>query len=435
MPKTIQRDFNITLRNSDKHPKQKAFIDCKAKRIMVRAGRRGGKTVGVAVRIVKRFLAGRRQLYTAPTVEQVETFWYEACKALAEPIQAGILKKNETEHIIEFPNTKLRIRAKTAWNANTMRGDYADDITYDEFQITAEDAWTVIGAPMLLDNDGDAVFIYTPPSLHSQGVSKAKDPLHAAKMFKKAREDTTGRWETFHFSSWDNPHISKEALEEISKDMSRVAYRLEILAEDIDEAWRGLIYSSFKDGCISPRFQIPKEWLVYVGHDFGGANPAAMFYAQDPGTGYFYAFHEYLPGSGLSPAKHVDNWKIITEGYRVIKCTGGSHQEEEIREAYRAQGWYIFEPKIPKVKPGIDKVFALHELNKIIVFEDLYNYLFEKANYSWKLDEHNIPMGEIEDKARYHLMDAERYILSDFTPETVVSVGIRTSRIGDRHVG
>jgi len=432
MPKTIQRDFNITLRNPK--GKQEEFVECTAKRIMLRAGRRFGKTVAAGIRSSKRFLAGRRQLYAAPTIEQVETFWYEVCKALAEPIQAGILKKNETEHIIEFPGTKLRIKAKTAWNANTLRGDYADDLILDEFQLMNEDAWSVVGAPMLLDNDGDAVFIYTPPSLHSQGVSKARDPLHAAKMFKKAKEDTTGRWQTFHFTSFDNPHISAEALEEISKDMSRVAYRLEILAEDIDEAWRGLIYSSFKDGCIRPRFQIPKEWLIYVGHDFGGANPAAMFYAQDPGTGYFYAFHEYLPGSGLSTYEHVRRFKEITEGYNVIKCAGGAKlQEDEIRQGYTAHGWNIQAPKIEKVKPGIDKVFALHELNKIIVFEDLYNYLFEKANYSWKLDEHNIPMGDIEDKAKYHLMDAERYILSDFTPETVVSVGIRVSRIGDRH--
>lgn len=442
MPK--QRDFNITLRKP--HTKQQEFIDCNAKRIIIRAGRRGGKTVGVAIRIAKRFLGivddlwgikdwkpdGRRQLYTAPTIEQVETFWYEICKVLAEPIQIGYLKKNETEHVIELPGTKLRIKAKTAWNANTLRGDYADDLTFDEYQLTNEDAWEVVGAPMLADNDGDAVFIYTPPSLHSQGVSKAKDPLHAAKLFKKAQEDTTGRWKAFHFTSYDNPHISVEALDKLRVDMSQVAYRLEILAEDIDEAWRGLIYSSFNQACIKPRFQIPKEWLVYVGHDFGGANPAAMFYAQDPGTGYFYAFHEYLPGGGLSPAEHIANWKVITEGYNVVKCAGGSLQEEEIREAYRAHGWYIFQPKIKHVKPGIDKVFSLHELNKIIVFEDLYNYLYEKANYSWKLDERNMPMGEIEDKSKFHIMDAERGILSDFTPETVVSRGIRTSRIGDR---
>ena len=46
-------------------------------------------------------------------------------------------------------------------------------------------------------------------------------------------------------------------------------------------------------------------------------------------------------------------------------------------------------------------------------------YLDEKTSYSWELDEGSyepIP-GKIQNKSRYHLMDAERYILSDFLPD------------------
>jgi len=92
---------------------------------------------------------------------------------------------------------------------------------------------------MLLDNNGDAIFIYTPPSLHSRSASKADDPQYAAKTFKKAMELMNGgstRWAAFHFTSMDNPHLSKEALEDITMDMSSVSYRMEILAEDLDEA-------------------------------------------------------------------------------------------------------------------------------------------------------------------------------------------------------
>jgi len=109
----------------------------------------------------------------------------------------------------------------------------------DEFQLMSKDTWDAVGAPMLLDNDGDAIFIYTPPSLHSRSASKADDPQYAAKMFKKARELMNGgstRWAAFHFTSMDNPHLSKEALEDIVTDMSSLSYRMEILAEDIDEA-------------------------------------------------------------------------------------------------------------------------------------------------------------------------------------------------------
>jgi hypothetical protein len=165
-------------------------------------------------------------------------------QALQEPIDAGVLYKNETRHIIEVSGTEQRIRAKTAWNADTLRGDYADILIFDEYQLTSEDAWNRVGAPMLLDNDGDATFIYTPPSLESRSASKARDPQHAARMFKKAEAEEklakekgiVSRWETFHFSSMDNPYISMPALADISKDMTSLAYRQEILAEDVDEA-------------------------------------------------------------------------------------------------------------------------------------------------------------------------------------------------------
>lgn len=230
----MAKEIKIHLRNP--HAKQRKFLDSKAKRRIIRAGRRGGKTVGMAIYGVEMFLAGRRILYAAPTQDQVATFWFEVCEALREAVDAGVFVKNETNHTIELAHTKQRIRAKTAWNADTLRGDYADVLILDEFQLMSEDTWDTVGAPMLLDNDGDAIFIYTPPSLRSSGVSKARDPRHAARLFKQAQSDDSGRWAAFHFTSHDNPYISKEALDEIRSDMTATAYRQEILAEDVDEA-------------------------------------------------------------------------------------------------------------------------------------------------------------------------------------------------------
>lgn len=219
----------------DPHPVQLLIRDSPAKRKIIRAGRRGGKTVIAATICVEKFIQGLRPLYAAPTADQLDTFWFEVKKALQEPIDAGIFKKNETDHTIERSGTKNRIKGKTAWDANTLRGDYTDYLVLDEFQLMNEDTWGVVGAPMLLDNDGDAMFIYTPPSLSVRSITKARDPQHAAKMFQKAQKDTSGRWEAFHFTSFDNPHISKIALEEITQDMTNLAYRQEILAEDIEE--------------------------------------------------------------------------------------------------------------------------------------------------------------------------------------------------------
>ena len=221
-------ELTITLRRP--HPKQNEFIEHPAKRKVVRAGRRSGKTTGVAILAVKGFLAGRRILYATPTQEQIGRFWFEVKQALAEPIEAGIFAKNETLHTIELPGTTQQIRAKTAWNADSLRGDYADLLILDEYQLMSDDAWNLVGAPMLLDNDGDAVFIYT----------AIRGQHHSKQLYKRAGEDLTGRWRSFHFTSHDNPHLSTEALGDISQDMSQLAYRMEILAEDIEDEPRAL---------------------------------------------------------------------------------------------------------------------------------------------------------------------------------------------------
>ncbi|KKL23863.1 hypothetical protein LCGC14_2421140 [marine sediment metagenome] len=280
-----QTKVQVVLPSTEKHPRQREFVYSDKKRIIVRAGRRGGKTVGVAIRAVERFLQGRRQLYAAPTSEQVGKFWFEVKSALQEPIRLGVYKCNESENFIEKPGTEQRIKAKTAWNADTLRGDYADDLTLDEFQLQAEDTWDEVGAPMLLDNNGDAVFIYTPPSLHSIGVSKARDPRHAAKMFKKAQADE--RWEAFHATSQDNPTISKDALDEIIEDMTRLAYQQEILAQDIDEVpgalWTQKVIDDYRVSKCPPMLR------VVTGVDPpGGATECGIVVAGRGRDGHYY---------------------------------------------------------------------------------------------------------------------------------------------------
>ncbi len=227
---------DVVVRLPRPHPQQARFIESLAKRKIIRAGRRSGKTWGMAILAVQAFLTGKRVLYAAPTQDQVGTFWHRVMTALGGAIEAGVYRKNETLHLVELPPTAQRIRAKTAWNADSLRGDYADLLILDEWQLMCEDAWELVGAPMLLDNDGDAIFVYTPPSLRTAGTTKAHDPQHASKLFKKHEADPSGRWATFHFTSHDNPTIPRDALAEITNDMSQAAYRMEILAEELNEA-------------------------------------------------------------------------------------------------------------------------------------------------------------------------------------------------------
>ncbi len=413
------------------HEPQKKLRTSNAKRLIIKAGRRGGKTVGLAAKGVDKFLGvdyygnpirPRRVLYLAPTAPQTDAFWYEVTRALRKPLESKVLKVNSSEKYIEFPGTQRRIKAKTAWNPDTARGDFADLLIMDEIQLQNESVWEDVGEPMLLDNNGDAIFAFTPPSLKSEGKSKARDPRWASKLFKKHLNDTSGLWDTIHFTSHENPFISRKGLAIITQDMSLDSYRREIMAEDdeIETSW--LVCGGFNEmTCKRKREPIPKEWPVYSGHDFGASNPAALFLAQNPKNGEITIFREYKPGAGFSTADHVDEFKKMSEGMTVKISRGGNFtSEDEIRQGYGAHKWPISPPVLKDKKAQYDRLIGWLETDKIIIFDDLLDLLSEMSSCMWKLDDENKPtIGEVKDEHKYHLLAAFRAIMTHFTPETI----------------
>lgn len=227
------------------HPKQLEFTSSKVKRKCIVAGRRSGKTTGVSADAATDLLQGRRILYAAPTADQTMVFWARCKRFLREPIEAGLIYKNESDRVLEIKGAG-RIRAKTAWDADTLRGDYADKLIMEEYSIMNPTAWEEVGAPMLLDNNGDAVFIFTP-----------KRKNHAWKLYQRAIGDTSGRWQAWHFTSHDNPYLSKEALDEIAQDMTDSAYRQEILAEFLES--EGQVFRNLANCMNAPKDATPDQ--------------------------------------------------------------------------------------------------------------------------------------------------------------------------------
>lgn len=227
-----------------------------------------------------------------------------------------------------------------------------------------------------------------------------------------------------HVERWrsiDRPGFPRDSYEDAKRRLP--PWRFAMLYDALFERPAGVIYGAFNENtCLIDRFEIPHSWFIYAGHDFGRSNPAVLFYAQDPATGYFYAYKELLPGAGKSVHEIVEECKKITIGYNVIKRVGGNHAEEETRQAYTQQGWHIQEPALHKVEDQIDKVIGLHQLNKIFAFRDMKNYLDQKRSFSRELDDNGQVTEKIENEARFHLMAAERYLLSNFRPETIVHV-------------
>jgi len=298
---------------------------------------------------------------------------------------------------------------------------------------TAENPNTMQGAPLKgfwLDEGGQMCLLAHETALQRVGMMEGQEfitttPYNPGWLLT---EIVNKNGQGIHVEKWrsiDRPGFPRDTYEFMHQHLP--AWRFRMLYDAQFEKPAGLIYTAFNEQiCVIDRFPIPPNWLIYVGHDFGPDNPAALFTAQDPGTGNFYHFEEYLPGPGVSVHERVEAWKkLITlpDGKlrQVIQRTGGAPAEEETRQAYNAHGWIITAPKIKHVEPQIDKVVSMHQLNKIFVFRDLVHYLDEKRTFSRKLDDAGEVTMAIDNEAHFHMMSCERYSLSEFTPETVAS--------------
>lgn len=255
----MQAIQTIDIRLPVPHPKQQLILQSKAMRKVICAGRRGGKTTLAARVSIQRACKGKRVLLSSTTQDQADTFWEKCRSWLGPAVEAGVIQKNESRRILTFPGGG-RIKVKTASDADTLRGDYADFLVLDEAALLDPAAWHEVAAPMLLDNDGEAWLISTPRlrnwffQLYQKGLGD--DP----------------RWFSAHFTSFDNPYLSRAALDDIIRDMTAQAYRQEILAEFLEG--EGAVFRNI-EACLHAPPTTPAEHTghdVYFGIDWGQKN-------------------------------------------------------------------------------------------------------------------------------------------------------------------
>ena len=217
--------------------------------------------------------------------------------------------------------------------------------------------------------------------------------------------------EVIQVDSIVNPLFSHEEYEYARANLPR--WKFNLFYRGVYDKPAGLIYDCFDDETqVIPRFTIPDKWQHYVGHDFGGVNPAVLFYALDPTSGNLYLHHEYKT-NGKDAREQVVELNDLSANWRIMRRVGGSHQEEGWRQAYSNAGWKIYEPKTKGVEPQLDKVYGVKKQGRLFVFSDCYGYLDENSTFSRKLDDRYQPTDAIDRESEFHFMAAERYVISD----------------------
>jgi hypothetical protein len=221
------------------------------------------------------------------------------------------------------------------------------------------------------------------------------------------RAENDPDYDLVRFESIANPAFPKEEWARMQNTLPAWKFDLFYRARWTRPA--GLIYDNWTDADKVAPFDIPPDWPRYVGIDFGGLNTAALYYAEDPETGIYYAYKIYHPGEKRTAARHVQE---IQDGEPDLTAVGGAPSEDQWRMEFKSAGLVVKKPPISDVEVGIDRVYAAHNAHRVKVFDTLEAYFDEKAAYARLLNDQGEPTDQIEDKGDYHIMDCERYLWS-----------------------
>lgn len=227
------REIQVKVSLPRPHARQREISLSSAKYKAIRAGRRGGKTVFAARESVKRFINDRQILLCSPSQKQVDAFWRYAKLWLHDGLKSGAIIKNEQTRILSWsdPARRGRIECRTARFPDDLRGGFGDFIVADEAAFLDESALDEVIYPMLWDTDGDLWVLSTP-----------KAGTWFNRLCENIQRGEKEEWEEFYFTSLDNPHISKAAIERGRAEMTERAWAEEGLALLLDEVkgalWR-----------------------------------------------------------------------------------------------------------------------------------------------------------------------------------------------------
>lgn len=236
------------------HDKQREVVRSNARFKVIRAGRRGGKSTLEEETCSFKAISRNNQniLYLAPTQKQARSIIWEEFKRRLSPIGAIF---NEARLEIKVPTQEggFSIIFVGGWeNRENYRGMKFHHITFDELD-TLKDffvGWQEIFRPALTDTAGTADFIGTPKS----------ESRNLARMEKIAETDYD--YATFHFTSYDNPHVLDSEIDKAKLELAFDTFKQEYLAEYIDHQGALFNYSALVDVFSNTIDRTTKRYMI-----------------------------------------------------------------------------------------------------------------------------------------------------------------------------
>ena len=374
-------------------------------------GRRWGKTT-LAIDQMK----GRASIpnssiaYIAPTYQQARDIAWTQLKRDCR--DACLVPPNESRLEIKLANNSLIVLK--GWEAiETLRGQRFDLVVIDEIAMMRNFwmQWQEVIRPTLTDTKGEGIFISTPRGFN-----------HFYDLFNLEAEDSD--YKSFHFTTYDNPHIPVEEIEKAKQELTEDRFAQEYMADF--RKTEGLVYKEFNREKHILKGEIDEDDMnickVFGGVDFGFVHPCAVMTIKKSGSGTYLISDEWYK-TGKTDAQIADyvsalNWN---ECYPDPESAGGveelNRRGVNVRDVVKGKD---------SIRNGINVIRELLKSNRLFIHESCKNLIWEFETYSYDDPKLNPKGDEIPKKENDDALDSIRYALMMETAPSDIEDAVQT---------
>jgi PBSX family phage terminase large subunit len=338
--------------------------------------------------------SGREIAYIAPTFTEARDIAWRSFLQIAEP---SICSTNESRLEIKVNSqdggTSI-IYFKSWETVASLRGMQFDYLVLDEVAQYREfwPQWYEDLEPTLLPRNGEALFISTPLGFN-----------HFYDLFNK--ENESKEYKSFRFTSYKNPHLSRDWLDEKQRNTPEDSFQQEYNADF--RKTTGLVYREFRREKHVVH-ELPTNFIKKIaGLDFGYTNPSCIlligvdydnnywvmseWYKTQQTNEQIAQYCQYLQPNEVYPDPERP------EGIVVLNKFGLN-----VREVHKGKD---------SVEAGIQRVRELFKQNRIKVYKTCENLIWELETYRYQEKQPEQNIKEVPVKENDHAVDALRYAL------------------------
>lgn len=368
---------------------------------VVNCGRRWGKTTLAILEMVAKavFKDDSKVVYIAPTYQQARDIAWSELKKVCAPVQINV-NESRLEIAIKTKNGKTALILLRGWESvESLRGQAFDFIVVDEIAMMRNfwPNWEEVLRPTLTDRRGEVLFVSTP-----KGFNHFYDLCN--------KELTDNDFKTFHFTSYDNPHLPVDELDKAKATMPADRFAQEYEASF--QKTQGLVYKEFDRERHLYDEDLSKHKFQKLGAvDFGYRNPAAVLTVLWNGERLFVDDEWYK-------RERTDIQIVEYVAANKFREVYPDPENQSAIEELRRQGVNVKEVVKGKdsIKSGIQSIREMLIRGDLLINKRCVNLIAEFEMYSYDDDRKERNEQENPVKANDHALDALRYLVSSLLP-------------------